>query len=56
MNNLCQGCRISRSDWDNPNAVCNHEGAREHELVPKYLYKENREGEKHDEENYRFGG
>lgn len=24
---LCLGCRITRDDFDNPNAVCNHEGS-----------------------------
>jgi hypothetical protein len=35
MNNLCQGCRITRDDFDDHNAVCNHEGAKQHCLPPK---------------------
>ena len=44
MNNLCQGCRITRADFEDPNAVCNHEGSSEH-CLPEHKVKEYEEQE-----------
>jgi hypothetical protein len=35
MNNLCKGCRITRTDFLSPFATCNHEGAADH-CLPEY--------------------
>jgi hypothetical protein len=32
-NKLCSGCRITRDDFDDVNAMCNHEGAEEIDIT-----------------------